>query len=90
MPLTPIESSFYCRPAKQKQFQVGNRPVVLPTITGRGWITGRSQWVLDETDPFPTGYTLGDIWAPQLCDHESTSPDHITHPPDLDTRRPRP
>ena len=37
-----------------------------------------------------TGYTLGDIWAPQLCDHESTPPDHITHPPDLDTRRPRP
>ena len=48
----------------------GERPsatvaAVLPTVTGRAWITGRSQWVLDETDPFPTGYTLGDIWAPQ-------------------------
>jgi proline racemase len=72
------------------QSTIGNLTVVLPTLTGRGWITGRSQWVLDETDPFPTGYTLGDIWAPQLCDHESTPPDHITHPPDLDTRRPRP
>jgi proline racemase len=44
---------------------VGDHPAVLPTITGRGWITGRSQWVLEETDPFPTGYTVGDIWAPQ-------------------------
>jgi proline racemase len=44
---------------------VGEHAAVLPVITGRGWITGRSQWELDGTDPFPTGYTLGDIWAPQ-------------------------
>jgi proline racemase len=44
---------------------IGGQPGVLPTITGRGWITGRSQWVLHPTDPFPTGYTLGDIWAPE-------------------------
>lgn len=43
---------------------VGYREAVLPTITGRGWVTGRSQWVLDPTDPFPAGYTVGDIWAP--------------------------
>ncbi|MFD1213016.1 proline racemase family protein [Arthrobacter sp. GCM10027362] len=43
---------------------VGGHTAVLPTITGRGWITGRSQWVLDPTDPFPTGYTVGDIWGP--------------------------
>lgn len=43
---------------------VGPREAVLPTITGRGWVTGTSQWVLDPTDPFPTGYTVGDIWAP--------------------------
>lgn len=42
----------------------GGRLAVLPTVTGRGWVTGRSQWVLDPTDPFPTGYTVGDIWAP--------------------------
>ncbi len=43
---------------------VADRPAVLPTITGRGWVTGRSQWVLDDSDPFPVGYTVGDIWAP--------------------------
>lgn len=37
---------------------------VLPTITGSAWITGRSTWVLDPRDPYPSGYTVGDIWAP--------------------------
>lgn len=46
---------------------VGDHPAVLPTITGRGWVTGRAQWLLDDLDPFPTGYTVGDIWAPQAA-----------------------
>ena len=41
---------------------VGDYAAVLPTITGRAWVTGRSEWVLDDTDPFPEGYTIGDIW----------------------------
>lgn len=36
---------------------------VLPTITGKAWITGRATWNLDPSDPFRDGYTLGDIWA---------------------------
>jgi proline racemase len=32
---------------------IGDQPAVLPTITGRGWITGRSQWTLDPSDPSP-------------------------------------
>ncbi|PKW15723.1 proline racemase family protein [Saccharopolyspora spinosa] len=38
--------------------QVGDRPAVVPTITGRAWITGMAQYLLDPTDPFPTGFTL--------------------------------
>jgi proline racemase len=38
---------------------------VLPTISGRGYVTGRAQWMLDDEDIFPTGYTVGDIWAPR-------------------------
>lgn len=41
---------------------VGDYPAVLPSITGRGWVTGRAEFVLDDTDPFPEGYTIGDIW----------------------------
>ena len=43
--------------------EFGGQRAVLPTITGRGWITGRATWELDQTDPFQAGYTLGDIWA---------------------------
>ena len=41
---------------------VGDYAAVLPTITGRGWVTGTTEWVLHDTDPFPEGYTIGDIW----------------------------
>jgi len=41
---------------------VGDYPAVLPTITGRGWVTGTSEWVLHDSDPFREGYTVGDIW----------------------------
>lgn len=37
-------------------------PNVSVEITGRAWITAFHQYVLDPTDPFPTGYTLSDTW----------------------------
>lgn len=43
--------------------EFAGRPAVLPTISGRGWITGHATWTLDPSDPFREGYTLGDIWA---------------------------
>ena len=35
---------------------------VVPSISGQAWITGMATYVLDPTDPFPEGYTVGDIW----------------------------
>ncbi len=43
--------------------EVGGLPAVIPSISGRGWITGHHQLVLEPDDPFPTGYTVGDIWG---------------------------
>ncbi len=43
--------------------QVGKYAAVIPTISGRAWITGFSQYVLEDDDPFPTGFTVGDIWG---------------------------
>ena len=37
---------------------VGDRRAVVPTITGRAWITGTANYLLDPDDPFPTGFTL--------------------------------
>ena len=42
--------------------RVGDRRAIVPTISGQAWITGFSQYVLDPTDPFPEGFTVGDIW----------------------------
>jgi proline racemase len=38
--------------------EVGGYPAVIPTITGRAWITGFSQHLRDPEDPFPAGFTL--------------------------------
>ncbi|MFI6390500.1 proline racemase family protein [Nonomuraea sp. NPDC050540] len=37
---------------------VGGRPAVVPSITGRAWITGTAQYFLDPRDPFPEGFEL--------------------------------
>lgn len=42
---------------------VGDTPAVLPEISGRGWITGIHQHMLDPSDPWPQGYRLSDTWG---------------------------
>ena len=46
-----------------RKTRVGNFDAVVPTISGRAWITGFAQYVVDENDPFPEGFTIGDIWG---------------------------
>lgn len=41
---------------------VGDRPAISPEITGRAWITGTHQHMLDPADPWPEGYRLSDTW----------------------------
>jgi len=45
-----------------EETRVGDRPAVVPQITGTAWITGFASYVVDPTDPFPDGFTVGDIW----------------------------
>ncbi|MEM9268211.1 MAG: proline racemase family protein [Pseudomonadota bacterium] len=42
--------------------QVGGRPAIIPELSGRGWVTGTHQHMLDPTDPWPEGYRLSDTW----------------------------
>ena len=37
---------------------VAGRPAVIPTITGRAWVSGIGQYLLDPDDPFPEGFTF--------------------------------
>ncbi len=41
-----------------EQTVLDGRTAVVPTVTGRAWITGMGQYLLDPTDPFPRGFTL--------------------------------
>jgi trans-L-3-hydroxyproline dehydratase len=41
---------------------VAGRPAILPVISGRSWITGSHQHMLDPADPWPAGYRLADTW----------------------------
>ncbi|EFO28915.1 proline racemase [Roseibium sp. TrichSKD4] len=42
--------------------KVGDLPAIIPEISGRAWITGTHQHMLDPDDPWPEGYRLTDTW----------------------------
>ena len=46
-----------------EETQVGPYRAVVPTLSGTAWITGLAQYVVDPDDPFPDGFTVGDIWG---------------------------
>ncbi len=43
--------------------EIGGVPAIIPEISGRGWITGIHQHMLDPSDPWPEGYRLTDTWG---------------------------
>ncbi|ABD54446.1 trans-3-hydroxy-L-proline dehydratase [Jannaschia sp. CCS1] len=61
-----INSEFHGRIAGTTP--VGDTPAIIPEITGRAWITGTHQHMLDPDDPWPEGYRLRDTW-PDLKGH---------------------
>ena len=55
-----IGSEFHCRIAGL--IEVAGRPAIHPCLSGRAWITGTHQHLLDPSDPWPQGYRLSDTW----------------------------
>jgi len=55
-----IDSRFDCR--IEGETRVGDRAAILPSLSGRAWITGIHQHMLDPDDPWPAGYRLSDTW----------------------------
>ena len=45
-----------------RETEVGGVPAIVPRIGGRAWITGYARYVLQDDDPFPQGFVMGDIW----------------------------
>lgn len=55
-----IGSTFDC--SIQAITQIGQQTAIIPTIKGRGFITGTHQLMLDPDDPWPEGYRVADTW----------------------------
>jgi trans-L-3-hydroxyproline dehydratase len=41
---------------------VGDKAAILPSISGRAWISGQTVLMCDPEDPWPNGYKLTDTW----------------------------
>ena len=46
-----------------RETTIGSVPAVVPQLTGSAWITGHTAYRLDDDDPFPEGFTVGDLWG---------------------------
>ena len=55
-----IESRFWGR--IEAETTVGGLPAIIPSISGRAWITGQTTLMLDPDDPWPEGYRISDTW----------------------------
>ena len=58
--LSIIGSRFDCRIADETTVQ--GRAAIIPEVSGRAWITGMRQEMLDPDDPWPMGYRIADTW----------------------------
>ncbi len=55
-----IDSEIFCK--VESETTVGDKTAIYPSVSGRAWITGTSQLVLDPDDPWPAGYRISDTW----------------------------
>jgi proline racemase len=55
-----IDSEFIGR--IEEDTSVGDKAAIRPSISGRAWLTGKHQLMLDPKDPYPEGYRLSDTW----------------------------
>jgi proline racemase len=46
----------------ESDVSIGDRPAIVPLVSGRAWQTGRFSYTVDPTDPWPLGYRLTDTW----------------------------
>ena len=55
-----IDSRFDCM--IDEIVAINGKPAIVPAISGRAWITGTHQHMLDPDDPWPAGHRLSDTW----------------------------
>jgi proline racemase len=55
-----IGSEFIC--GIESTTSLAGKSAIVPTVSGRAWITGVHQLMLDPDDPWPGGYRVADTW----------------------------
>ena len=55
-----IGSEFVC--GIESITSLGGKAAIVPAVSGRAWITGTHQLMLDPDDPWPEGYRVADTW----------------------------
>lgn len=59
-----IDTEFHC--SVDAEVDISGRSGIVPIISGRAWIIGTAQLMVDPTDPFQAGYRLSDTWPMAL------------------------
>jgi proline racemase len=59
-----IDTEFEC--SIDSEIEINGKPGIRPIISGRAWVIGTKQLMIDPADPFQTGYRLSDTWPMDL------------------------
>lgn len=59
-----LDTEFHCSIADE--VDLNGKPAIRPIISGRAWIIGTKQLMVDPADPFQGGYRLSDTWPADL------------------------
>jgi len=55
-----LDTEFHCR--IEEEVEIGGTRGIVPMISGRAWLLGTKQLMVDPADPFQSGYRLSDTW----------------------------
>jgi len=55
-----LDTEFHC--SISDQLDLDGTPAITPIISGRAWVIGTMQLMVDPDDPFQAGYRLSDTW----------------------------
>ena len=61
-----IDSTFVSEVTREAK--VGNYDGVVPAMSGQAWITAVGNYILEDDDPYPTGYIISDTWPMKTTD----------------------
>lgn len=59
-----LDTEFHC--SLDKELDINGKPAISPIISGRAWVIGTKQHMVDPSDPFQGGYRLSDTWPMDL------------------------